>query len=188
MATLCWAETSGLLSGLLHVCFHLARPFLFPLRCISWWLLLLTGAIWRTPAECKSTRTSSRRRSRSCMTSTQHAPKNASMPTHKHTPAKNETHIHTHTLTCQTHTQDKHTLHTTHTQTHTAWHKSKNKQKHTYAGVRNNTNTFKHTKKDTTRQKLTNRKTKRRNKHHHHPRVCSGSLAQSVCANAVPLG
>lgn len=54
------------------------------------------------PAECRSTRTSSQRRSRSCTTFTLHAPKNASMPTHKHTASRNDTHTHSHT--CQTHT------------------------------------------------------------------------------------
>lgn len=60
---------------------HLLMPA--PRRCTSWWPWPRTGATWRMPAECRSTKTSSPRRSKSCTTSTPRAPKNASTPTHK---------------------------------------------------------------------------------------------------------
>ena len=52
-------------------------------RSTTWWCFLPTGPTWRTPAGCRSTRTSSRRRSRSSMTSTPLAPRSDSTPTHK---------------------------------------------------------------------------------------------------------
>lgn len=52
-------------------------------RSTTWWCCLPTGPTWRTPAECRSTRTSSRRRSRSFTTSTPLAPRSVSTPTHK---------------------------------------------------------------------------------------------------------
>ena len=52
-------------------------------RSTTWWCCLPTGPTWRTPAGCRSTRTSSRRRSRSFMTSTPLAPRSDSTPTHK---------------------------------------------------------------------------------------------------------
>lgn len=54
-----------------------------PHRSITWWCCLPTGPTWRTPAGCRSTRTSSRRRSRSSTTSTPRAPRSASTPTHR---------------------------------------------------------------------------------------------------------
>lgn len=52
-------------------------------RSTTWWCCLQTGPTWRMPAECKNTRTSSRRRSRSFMTSTPPAQRSVSTPTRK---------------------------------------------------------------------------------------------------------
>lgn len=59
--------------------------FSFPkyFRSTTWWFCLQTGPMWRMPAECKNMRTSSRRRSRSSMTSTPLAPRNVLTLTRK---------------------------------------------------------------------------------------------------------
>lgn len=54
-----------------------------PFRSTTWWFCLQTGPMWRTPAECKNMRTSSRRRSRSFTTSTPLAPRSVSTRTRK---------------------------------------------------------------------------------------------------------
>lgn len=61
-------------------------PFILlaiPIRSTTWWFCLQTGPMWKMPAECKNMRTSSRRRSRSFMTSTPLAQRSVSTPTRK---------------------------------------------------------------------------------------------------------
>lgn len=63
--------------------FFFSPPLAIPIRSTTWWFCLQTGPMWKMPAECKSTRTSSRRRSRSFMTSTPLAQRSVSTPTRK---------------------------------------------------------------------------------------------------------
>lgn len=61
----------------------LYKLFLSLIRFTTLWFCLPTGRTWKMPAGCRSTRTSSPRRSKSCMTSTLLAPKSGSTHTHK---------------------------------------------------------------------------------------------------------
>lgn len=69
--------------GVLIIIIIVTRSFPSTHRSTTWWCCLPTGPTWRTPAGCRSTRTSSRRRSRSFTTSTPPAPRSASTPTHR---------------------------------------------------------------------------------------------------------
>lgn len=61
----------------------LYKLFLSLIRFTTLWFCLPTGRTWKMPAGCRSMRTSSPRRSKSCMTFTPLAPKSGSMRTHK---------------------------------------------------------------------------------------------------------
>lgn len=80
----CHGNTPFLLGGTVETPNSLPCKLLLSLtRFTTLWFCLPTGPMWRTHAGCRSTRTSSLRRSRSCTTSTPPAPKSGSTPTHK---------------------------------------------------------------------------------------------------------
>ena len=88
----------------------------FSCRSTSSWFSPQTGPTLRTPVTCMPTKTSNWRRSRSSWTS-RHAPRNASIPTHK----EEDAHAHTHTCTQphpHTHTHSQTILYTIH---QTSW-------------------------------------------------------------------